>query len=226
MRNYLIIFCFLLTNIAFSKDKSVEISYTHNYLSNNLNFCFVKKVNSKNEFRIGLKYHLNNNQYINHDASGRFYYQFGYNNNFLQGFGLNGTYSHLFKNYGSLSPFIFFDIELSNLNTKFRTYNYIGSDSSGFKYFQQDYVGQKAFLSLQNNLGLGTKIEINPKTYLRFMVGIGVFYPFGKNQYYTSKIDGSSYYFTKAGLSSFSEKYEIIGFEGTPFIRIGIGKNF
>lgn len=197
--------------------QSIEIGYTRNYLSNNICFLYSNQISKKSTLYFGPKYHLNNNNTINHDASGRIYYQLGFSDKFISHFGLIAGYKYtIFRPTETCIFSMFLDEELSRLRYKNNLIQYKYTDSLGREHFLFDRSISKYILSSQTNVGINSIFQIKNKISLSLSVGIGVFTSFHKGALNYKSYTSEYTYSILAG------KSELIGFEGFPFVRLSI----
>jgi len=216
MKIYLITIILLATkSLAYSQ--GIELGYTRNYLSNSLCILYSKQINEKSTLYVGPKYHINNNNLINHDASGRIYYQLGFSDNFISSIGLIAGYKYtIFQTNETCKFSIFFDEEISRLRYRNNLIQYEYTDSMGREHFLFDYSRTKYIFSCQSNVGINSKLQIKSKLSLSLSLGLGIFTSLHKGALNFKSYASENKYSMLVG------KNELIGLEGIPFTRISI----
>ena len=207
---------------------SVNIFVTRANLCYNYGVAYMPHYKN-HSLRVGLIFNVNNYSYFRNSASATIYYQRGYQENFTQKIGLNLGYQYNFKikKLPNFVPYIFFDTEMTKLRLRNADYLYAGIDSfNRVFYVREDFISNKAGLTIANLVGLGFKLSVTKQINLDACVGVGASMHF-HDLIFTSLQTGSlSGIFQSEMWYKYGFSLEAAGMDAAPLFRLGLTYTF
>jgi len=231
----LVCFNFFWVN-ATTTDTIIPKKFTHsiNTFFTRADLCFNYGVAympyyKNHSLRVGLIFNVNNYSYFMNSAAGTLYYQRGYPENFKQKIGLNLGYQYNFKikKLPNFVPYVFFDTEMTKLKLKYAYYYELGADSfNRVFYAREDYISNKAGLTIANLIGVGFKLSVTKQINLDACIGVGPSMHF-HNLLFTSVQTGvPSIVISSEMLYKYGFSVEAAGMDHAPLFRIGLSYIF
>ncbi len=179
--------------------------------------------------RIGLIFNVNNYSYFRNSAANTVYYQRGYQENFKQKVGLNLGYQYNFriKKIPNFTPYVFFDTETTKLKLRTGSYLYAGVDSFNREFYaREDFISNKAGLTIANLIGLGFKLAVTKQINLDACMGVGASMHFHDLVFTSVQIGRRRRIFPSEIQDKYGFGIEAAGMDHVPLFRIGLSYSF
>lgn len=201
-----IAFAFVLFSID-SFAQNIDLNYYSTGAGKNVSVSY-SKIMGKSEIGIGLGYNIGSIKQP--DDQNNIYYKRLFPTKPIHYFNTNSFFNYYFYNkWDCLKPLLFYDLQIKYSTT--RTSMYVIHDYDPtlngdtpeenllYRHFAE-YFGP--FLWVENTLGLGIKVDISEKIYLKQKAGLGIYLISGE----------------EAQLLKLEDEWEFF-----PFINIGVG---
>lgn len=180
---YLIVMLFIL-NTGNLLSQNIELGFYSTGAGRNLTASFSKKFD-KTELGVGLGFNINSIKQP--DDQDKIYHKRLYATKAVHYLNFNAYYDYYFYNkWNCIKPLIFYDFQLKYSTTRTSMYiphdydSTIVSDDPADKILyvnRVEYFGP--FLWIENSIGLGYKVDITDKIYLKQKLGLGIQLIFG-----------------------------------------------
>ena len=199
VRYCLIILCCSIYSLS-NAQYSLGMSFIYSDItSNNIGISINNNVKVRHQFRVGLKYHFNDDTL---KPLFRYYYRNLYSDKIINRVGLTFNYRYyILKNDYAIKPYIFYNLQYSRIGSKIGQY---ATDLiTGVKMYGRFTLDPVNFF--ENHIGLGLDIKLDDR--MRFFIGFcgGRTFMTGlKNYKDVNSGKPASAYFTKSSINEFS----------------------
>ncbi|HPE39863.1 MAG TPA: hypothetical protein PLI77_02110 [Bacteroidales bacterium] len=183
MKKYICFLVFSMSLSAFSQNLNLTLYSTGT--GKNVTLSYSKEYKSM-EFGIGLGCNINSIKQP--DDQPNIYYKRLYATKPLHFLNFNLYYNqHIFNRFDQFKPYIFYDFQMKYSTTRSNMYiidridsTIISSDPAD-QYLYRNYTEYFGpFLWIENNLGLGMKINITEKLFISQKIGLGIHFIIGE----------------------------------------------
>lgn len=149
----------------------------------------------KNELGIGLRFNINYSH--NLDDQSKVFYKRIYALKPIHRFGLSASLQrYIFTNYKITSFFAFYNVQATYAMAKNHQFRMSDSDSLGILYTNKElYLGP--FTWVEQNLGIGHKMQLTDKVYLIQKLGFGTMFIIGREKTAVLDNDITKHYFKR-----------------------------
>ena len=154
-----------------SAQNQMALNYHSTHTGRNLGVSFVKST-MKHSFILGIKFHLNRTPV---DNQNHVFYKRFYADNFKEHIGFHfGYHYQIGKNSKKLKTLVFCDFQYLNATIRRHGFTRALLPGGGGRGFIWNQKKQSSATALENNLGLGFRINLSDKIVLIEKAGIGI----------------------------------------------------
>lgn len=172
-----IILIVLLATITNGQNQ-LSIGFNSTMAGRSATLTFSRTINNKNEFGGGLRYNINKLAHV--DDQNKSYYKRLYATKPLHYIGIVGYYHYqVFQKLKYIKPFLFYDLQATYSTTRNRMLLPYSYDINGDVLYKEyiEYFGP--FTWVEQNLGIGFKVDIINNWYLYQKYGAGMSFILG-----------------------------------------------
>jgi len=183
MKKYFFISLVLLFSLSSKAQIDLSVNYNNTHSGNSILLIASKKLNAKYELGGGVRYNINS---LNHsDDQANVFKNRLYATKPFQFIGIDGfVHRSVFSKWEKVKPFIFYDLQLAYSTTRNRSFIPVGQ---GLLYGEPEYlyiediVNFGPFLWMEQNIGIGFKVDLFNSFYLTQRIGLGADLFFGSD---------------------------------------------
>jgi len=181
MKKFLIFVTVLTVSIKLSAQTVLFATFNSTHSGRNISGGISKTIKDKYEFGVGVRYNIN--KWAHPDDQGNLYLKRLYATKVYHHFGIEAFFHHkILPNWEDVSPFIFYDLQISYSTTRNRDYLPYTYDINGDVLYKKYIEIHGPFIWLEQCIGIGFNAKLINNLYLTQKIGGGTSFIIGKDE--------------------------------------------